>query len=67
LELKRFRLAGAGPPLSLRAEITHALAWSLPAGFTAFGPYLYVVFLTILLTDRDTREDRRCQGKNGAF
>jgi 7-dehydrocholesterol reductase len=48
-------------------EITLALAWSLPAGFTHFVPYFYVVFLAILLTDRATRDDRRCRKKYGAY
>jgi 7-dehydrocholesterol reductase len=46
-------------------EIILALAWSLPAGFTHFAPYFYVVFLTILLTDRATRDDKRCRKKYG--
>jgi 7-dehydrocholesterol reductase len=46
-------------------EITLALAWSLPAGFTHVVPYVYVIFLTILLTDRATRDDRRCSKKYG--
>lgn len=46
-------------------EITLALAWSLPAGFTSFVPYFYVVFLTILLTDRAARDDKRCRKKYG--
>ena len=47
-------------------EIALALAWSLPAGFTHFVPYFYVVYLTILLTDRATRDDQRCRRKYGA-
>ncbi len=47
-------------------EITLALAWSLPAGFTHFVPYVYVTFLTVLLTDRATRDDKRCRKKYGA-
>jgi 7-dehydrocholesterol reductase len=47
-------------------EITLALAWSLPAGFTHFVPYFYVVFLAILLTDRATRDDWRCRKKYGS-
>jgi 7-dehydrocholesterol reductase len=46
-------------------EITLALAWSLPAGFTHFLPYFYVVFLTILLVDRAARDDKRCRKKYG--
>jgi 7-dehydrocholesterol reductase len=48
-------------------EITLALAWSLPAGFRHFVPYFYVTFLTILLTDRATRDDKRCRNKYGAY
>ena len=47
-------------------EILLALAWSLPAGFDHFVPYFYVTFLTILLIDRATRDDRRCRNKYGA-
>jgi len=47
-------------------EITLALAWSLPAGFDHFVPYVYVVFLTILLVDRAVRDDARCRKKYGA-
>jgi 7-dehydrocholesterol reductase len=46
-------------------EITLALAWSLPSGFTHFIPYFYVLYLTILLTDRASRDDRRCRRKYG--
>jgi len=48
-------------------EITLALAWSLPAGFSHFVPYFYVTFLTILLADRATRDDKRCRKKYGAY
>jgi 7-dehydrocholesterol reductase len=47
-------------------EIALALAWSLPAGFTHFVPYFYVIYLTILLAHRATRDDRRCRKKYGA-
>jgi 7-dehydrocholesterol reductase len=47
-------------------EILLALAWSLPAGFDHCIPYFYVVYLTILLTDRASRDDRRCRRKYGA-
>jgi 7-dehydrocholesterol reductase len=47
-------------------EILLALAWSVPAGFSHFVPYFYVVYLTILLTDRATRDDRRCHKKYGS-
>jgi len=44
-------------------EITLALTWALPAGFSHFVPYFYVIFLTILLFDRSSRDDERCRTK----
>lgn len=46
-------------------EIAGAFFWSLPALFTNFLPYFYVVFLTILLVDRAFRDDKRCAKKYG--
>lgn len=48
------------------AEITLALCWTLPAGFSHVLPYAYVAFLTALLVDRAGRDDRRCRAKYGA-
>jgi 7-dehydrocholesterol reductase len=47
-------------------ELTLALCWTLPSGFGAAMPYFYLVFLTILLVDRASRDDRRCRAKYGA-
>ncbi len=47
-------------------EILGAFFWSVPALFTNFMPYFYVVFLTILLLDRAYRHDKRCAEKYGA-
>ncbi len=47
-------------------EILGALCWTLPALGSGVLPYFYVVFLTILLTDRAFRDDRRCAAKYGA-
>jgi 7-dehydrocholesterol reductase len=45
-------------------EILASLAWSAPALATGLvGPYFYVMFLTILLTDRAYRDDDRCRKK----
>ena len=46
-------------------EILGAFFWSLPALFTHFLPYFYVVFLTLLLIERAFRDDRRCAQKYG--
>ncbi len=46
-------------------EVLGAFFWSVPALFTNFLPYFYVVFLAILLTERAFRDDRRCANKYG--
>lgn len=46
-------------------EILGAFFWSVPALFTHFIPYFYVIFLTILLIERSFRDDRRCALKYG--
>jgi 7-dehydrocholesterol reductase len=46
-------------------EILGAFFWTLPALFSNFLPYFYVIFLTVLLTDRALRDDRRCAAKYG--
>jgi 7-dehydrocholesterol reductase len=46
-------------------EIGLAFFWSVPALFDHVLPYFYVVFLTILLTHRSVRDDRRCAEKYG--
>ncbi|NNM43727.1 MAG: 7-dehydrocholesterol reductase, partial [Chlamydiae bacterium] len=47
-------------------EILGALCWSLPALFSNFLPYFYVLFLTALLIDRSVRDDKRCKEKYGS-
>ena len=49
------------------AEITVALAWTLPAMFDNLLPYFYVIYLAILLADRAGRDDRRCRKKYGTY
>lgn len=47
-------------------EILASFFWSLPALHSSFvAPYFYVVYLTILLTDRAFRDDNRCRAKYG--
>lgn len=52
-------------------EILASLCWSLPALYARSGnivaPYFYVVYLTILLTDRAFRDDSRCRAKYGPY
>ena len=46
-------------------EIAASFFWTCPALFGKLPPYLYVVFLTILLVDRSVRDDTRCGLKYG--
>lgn len=54
-------------------EILASFFWSLPAGIpnegisAVLGPYFYVIYLTILLTDRAYRDDDRCRTKYGKY
>jgi len=48
-------------------EITLAVAWTLPCGFTHFLPWFYPAFLAVLLVHRALRDDRRCREKYGRF
>ncbi|NUP11363.1 MAG: 7-dehydrocholesterol reductase [Polyangiaceae bacterium] len=46
-------------------ELMTAVAWTIPAGTSHALPYIYVVFLGILLFHRAERDDARCAGKYG--
>ena len=48
-------------------EILGAFCWSTPALFGDITPYLYVVFLTILLIERAFRDDKRCALEYGIY
>jgi 7-dehydrocholesterol reductase len=49
-------------------EILASFFWSVSAMDSAFvAPYFYVIYLTILLTDRAYRDDDRCQKKYGKY
>ncbi|CAN7105077.1 unnamed protein product [Brassica rapa subsp. narinosa] len=44
-------------------EILSTFFWTVPALFSNFLPYFYVIYLTILLFDRAKRDDDRCRSK----
>lgn len=49
-------------------EILASFFWSVSALNTGLvGPYFYVIYLTILLTDRAFRDDDRCSKKYGKY
>lgn len=48
-------------------ELSLAFFWTLPALFSHFLPWFYVIFLTILLVHRAYRDDARCANKYGDY
>ena len=48
-------------------ELALALSWSLPSAFNHLLPYGYIIFLTILLTHRSTRDEEKCSIKYGEY
>lgn len=48
-------------------EILAAVFWTAPAGFGHLLVWFYVIFLTLLLTDRSFRDDQRCSSKYGSY
>ncbi|MFW5877221.1 MAG: 7-dehydrocholesterol reductase [Myxococcota bacterium] len=49
------------------AELTLAFMWTVPALFGHLLPWLYFLFLVVLLVDRARRDELRCRGKYGEF
>jgi 7-dehydrocholesterol reductase len=48
-------------------EIVAAICWTCPVGLGPVLPWFYVIFLTILLTDRAYRDEKRCAAKYGRY
>lgn len=48
-------------------EISLAFFWTLPALFTHFLPWFYVIFLSMLLIHRAHRDEQRCSQKYGKY
>ncbi|XP_033138916.1 uncharacterized protein LOC103848761 isoform X1 [Brassica rapa] len=48
-------------------EILSSFFWTVPAFFSNFLPYFYVIYLTILLFDRAKRDDDRRRSKYGKY
>ncbi|MBI4957693.1 MAG: hypothetical protein HY908_37145 [Myxococcales bacterium] len=47
-------------------DLTMALAWCLPCGFSHVPPYFYFIYFAPLLIDRERRDHRHCAAKYGA-
>ncbi len=46
-------------------DLTMALAWCLPCGFSHVTPYFYFIYFAPLLIDRERRDHRECEKKYG--
>lgn len=47
-------------------DILMAVAYGLPSGFNSVMPWLYAIYLTILLVHRERRDEARCSKKYNA-
>ncbi|XP_045581839.1 uncharacterized protein [Procambarus clarkii] len=57
---------GVARHLNYTLELVLALAWCLPGLGYSFWPFLYVIFLTVLLVHRVFRDEEKCRDKYGA-
>ncbi len=48
-------------------ELALAFSWCTTAMFESLVPYLYFIFLTILLVHRSMRDDAKCFNKYGKY
>jgi 7-dehydrocholesterol reductase len=48
-------------------ELMGSFCWAVPALFNSIVPYLYFIFLLILLLNRAIRDDIKCQKKYGKY
>ena len=51
---------GMGKHMNYTGDLIMALSYCLPCGLQ-LGGYVYVIYLTILLTHRAYRDDAKCQ------
>ncbi|KAG7162993.1 7-dehydrocholesterol reductase-like [Homarus americanus] len=57
---------GVARHLNYTFELLLALSWCLPGLGYGFWPFLYVIFLTVLLVHRVFRDEDKCRDKYGA-
>ncbi|KAK8772909.1 hypothetical protein V5799_012558 [Amblyomma americanum] len=48
-------------------EIIAGLCWALPCGASSVVPYLYVLFLAVLILHRSYRDEKKCSKKYGRY
>lgn len=56
---------GVARHLNYTFELLLALTWCLPGLGYSFWPFLYVIFLTVLLVHRVFRDEEKCRDKYG--
>eukprot|EP00179_Madagascaria_erythrocladioides_P006533 CAMPEP_0198313646 /NCGR_PEP_ID=MMETSP1450-20131203/4596_1 /TAXON_ID=753684 ORGANISM="Madagascaria erythrocladiodes, Strain CCMP3234" /NCGR_SAMPLE_ID=MMETSP1450 /ASSEMBLY_ACC=CAM_ASM_001115 /LENGTH=454 /DNA_ID=CAMNT_0044016655 /DNA_START=23 /DNA_END=1387 /DNA_ORIENTATION=- len=58
---------GLARHLNYASDLLLSLMYCIPAGFSVgIVPYIYIIFMTILLVHRAERDQQRCSGKYGA-
>lgn len=48
-------------------ELLTCLAWALPCGFETWHPYIYFMYLSVLLFHRIHRDEEKCSQKYGSY
>jgi 7-dehydrocholesterol reductase len=64
-----FLLTLLAPPFAALCavlQVSAAFLWSCPGGLVHLMPFLYVIVLTGILTDRTIRDEAKCSAKYGA-
>ncbi|GBG76910.1 hypothetical protein CBR_g23124 [Chara braunii] len=54
---------GTARHLNYLGDLLLAVSFSLPCGFSSIIPYMYPIYLFILLISRDLRDEKKCQAK----
>jgi protein-S-isoprenylcysteine O-methyltransferase Ste14 len=57
---------GVARHINYTGDIVMAWTWALTCGFGSIVPYVYPIFLTLLLLHRERRDERSCRHKYGA-
>ena len=56
---------GASRHINYLGDIINGVAWCLPCGCSHALPYFYAIYFTILLIQRERRDNAKCQRQYG--
>jgi len=56
---------GVARKINYTFEILLTLCWCLPAGFNSITPYIYFIYIVLVLLHRTQRDEKRCHLKYG--